>query len=185
MNNKKRIHIPSKAYIVKRLKESWPWYLLLLPGLIYLIIFAYGPMSGLLIAFKNYRASKGIWGSPWVGFKNFEFLFKTGDVWTALFNTVFYNLFFIFVGTAVSVLMALMLYEFKNRLVKTYQTALLIPYFMSWVVVAYVFNTLLDMEHGLFNQILGLFGKDAVNWYNEPEKWPLLLSFATVFITSG
>ena len=170
---------------LKLFKKNGQLTLIALPAIIAILVFNYLPLYGLILPFKRYYPAQGIIGSPWVGLKNFEFLFKTGDIWNALGNTIFYNLIFIFIGTAVSVLIALMLYEFKNRFVKTYQTALLIPYFMSWVVVAYVFNTLLDMEHGLFNQILALFGKDAVNWYNEAKQWPAILSLAGIWKNAG
>ena len=82
-----------KGYLRKRLKESWQWYLLLLPGLIYLIIFEYGPMYGVQIAFKNYRASKGIWGSEWVGFKHFIHFFQYPNFWKMIKNTLSITLY--------------------------------------------------------------------------------------------
>lgn len=156
-------------------KKNGQLTMMALPAIIAIFIFSYMPLYGLILPFKRYYPAKGIIGSPWSGLQNFEFLFKTGAVWTALRNTIAYNLTFIALGTVLAVFIALLLYELKSRSVKIYQTSLLIPHFMSWVVVAYVVNTLLDMEHGVLNQIIRFFGGDAVLWYNEASRWPFII----------
>lgn len=110
--------------------------LLALPTIIMVIIFNYIPMYGLLLPFKDYKIGLGFWKSPWCGFKNFEFLFNGNDVLRATKNTILYNLVFIVIGTVASIAVALMLYNLGKKAVKTYQTILFIPYFVSWVIVA-------------------------------------------------
>lgn len=166
-------------------KQNLPLTLLALPTLIVIFIFKYLPLYGLIIPFKDYNVRAGIINSPWVGFKNFEFLFKSKDILYAVRNTIGYNLVFIFVGMFISVVLALMLYDVSKRSVKVYQTSMLVPYFMSWVVVAYIINALLDMENGIFNQVLNAFGIESVMWYNEPGPWPFIIILTYIFKSVG
>lgn len=181
-------NMPSK----RKRKNEWFYFkqnaqltLLALPAIAAFFIINYLPLYGLLLPFKDFNAKDGILGSPWVGLKNFRFLLTSDDILIAIRNTVLYNLVFIFVGMAVSVILALMLYEFGKKAVKVYQTAALVPYFMSWVVVAYVLNTLLDMDNGIFNNILEAFGAEPILWYNTPKYWPAILIITYIFKNAG
>ena len=135
------------------IKEDAPLYLMALPTVIYLIIFCYLPMAGLIMAFQNLNITKGIFGSPFVGFKNFEFLFSTTDAWVITRNTVCYNLVFIVVNLIISICMALMLSSLRSAIyAKTMQTVYMMPYFLSYAVIAIVVNAFLDRDDGLVVQ---------------------------------
>ena len=156
--------------------------LLTLPAILFFIIFHYIPMFGVVIAFKDYSYSKGILGSDWVGFKNFEFFFKSQDAWLLTRNTVGYALLFLVVGTIAAVVVALLLNEISNRhMIKFYQTSMILPYFLSWVIVSYITYILLNPNLGMLNQIMKAFGLEEVNWYSEKKYWPLFLTIVNVW----
>ncbi|MDD4849157.1 MAG: ABC transporter permease subunit [Gemmiger sp.] len=146
-------------------------------GLLYLFINNYMPMAGLVLAFKQYNARKGIWGSDFNGLKNFEFLFKTRDAWIITRNTIAYNAVFIVLGTIFSVTVAILLNEVRSaKAKKLYQTVTLIPYMVSIVVVSYLANALLATDNGFINtQVLAPLGQDPVAWYTTPGPWPVIL----------
>ncbi len=153
--------------------------LMALPGVILLFVFAYLPMFGIIIAFKDYRFNLGIFGSEWVGFENFRFLFGTNAAWRITRNTIGMNLIFITVNTSASLLVAILLNEvFRSRMVKYYQTLLFFPYFISWVVASYFFFGLLNAGNGLLNQWIVGLGLDPITWYREPQYWPAILTGA-------
>lgn len=154
-----------------------PLMVMCLPGLIYLVINNYIPMAGLVIAFKEYNYAKGIFGSDWIGFKNFEFLFRTRDAFVITRNTVLYNLLFIVINTAGSIVTAVLLSEVASKLLlRIYQTVILLPYLISIVIVSYLAYAFLATDVGFINKsILPLFGKEAVTWYLEAKYWPVIL----------
>ena len=147
---------------MKAFKKNLWLTILALPAILLLFVFEYLPMYGLVLPFKDFRYDKGFWGSEWVGFENFKYLFKSDVALNATRNTVLYNIVFIFGGMVVSVSIALMLFEMSNWAVKVFQTFLLLPYFVSWVVISYAVRAFLDMDYGLFNSILKMFGKEAI-----------------------
>lgn len=161
-------------------------YLMMLPGILFIIIFNYAPMAGLIIAFKNYNSVKGIFASEWVGFKNFEFFFTSQDALRVTINTIFYNAVFISSGLVVSLAFAIMLNETKNKaLSKLYQSSMLIPYFLSWVVVGYLSYALLNVDYGFINSILITLGKEPIQWYAEPGYWRVILPLANLWKSVG
>ncbi|NBD24528.1 ABC transporter permease [Paenibacillus glycinis] len=149
-----------------------------LPGLIYLFVFSYVPMFGIVIAFKNYRYDKGILGSEWIGLKNFEFLFASENAWRITRNTVLYSLTYIVVGMLLAVTLAILLTQVGKNWVKLHQTVLFLPYFVSWVVVGYIALAFLDNTSGYLNQLLGYFGLAPRKWYFESGPWPYILVIA-------
>ena len=159
--------------------------LLALPSIVFIFIFNYIPLYGLILPFKEFSVTQGIIRSPWCGLKNFTFLVKSKSILVAIRNTVLFNLVVIVAGTAVAIIIALFLYELGRKAVKTYQTMLLIPYFMSWVVVAYILNVLLDMKSGVFNSILKMFGKEEILWYNDGKYWPIILTVVQIWKNMG
>lgn len=167
----------------KRLMHYWPLYLMMLPGMIYLIINCYLPMAGIVVAFKQYNVRDGIYHSPGVGLKNFEFLFKTDAAWYITRNTVLYNLAFILLGTVSAIAVAIILNEIASRSAKQiYQTLILIPFLISMVVVSYLaFAFLSDGNGFLNNTILPALGKERVRWYSAPEYWPFILVFINLW----
>lgn len=150
------------------------------------ILFSYVPLVGCVIAFKQYRFDLGIFGSKWVGFKNFEFFFKSNDFWSVTWNTLSMNFLFIVIGTIVSVLLALLFYELNSRMAtKVFQTIFITPHFLSWVVVAYMAYAFLQPQYGFLNRFLNLFGIKSVEWYSTPKAWPSILVLASVWKTAG
>ena len=162
------------------LKEYWPLYLMMLPALLYLLINNYIPMAGMVIAFKKLNFAKGIWASPWAGLKNFKFLFASRDAWVITRNTLLYNVAFILVNMVVGIAIAILITEVKNiKLKKLYQSAILLPFLMSMVILSYIVYALLSAENGLVNNsILPLFHMDPIQWYQKPKYWPAILIIA-------
>jgi len=162
---------------IARVAAYWPLYLMLLPGTIYIIINNYIPMAGIIVAFKKFNFQKGIWGSPFTGFDNFTFLFKTSDAWTITRNTIGYNLVFIVLGTFISIAVAILLNELRHSLSKKlYQTVILLPFLISIVVVSYLVHAFLSTEFGFINKgILEPLGLSHISWYSDPKYWPAIL----------
>lgn len=163
-----------KGYICKRLKESWQWYLLLLPGLIYLIIFEYGPMYGVQIAFKNYRASKGIWGSSWVGLKHFIRFFEYPNFWKMIQNTLSITLLSLATFPC-AIIFALFLNEVKQtRLKKSIQMITYMPHFLSEVVVCSLIILFLNRTSGPINNLVAFFGGERVDYMGIANAFPVI-----------
>jgi len=167
---------------------SWlPYMLMAAPGLLYLIVNNYIPMFGLVIAFKDYNFSKGIFGSDWNGLKNFEFLFKTEDAFIITRNTILYNAAFIIINTIVAVAVAILLNEIRSRVFsRFYQSVILIPYLMSMVIVSYLVYAFLSIDTGFINKtILPVFGIEPIQWYSEPKFWPFILTIVNTWKQYG
>lgn len=157
-----------------------------LPGILFLLLFCYVPMFGIIIAFKKYNYADGILGSPWVGFDNFGFFFSYPDAWRITRNTIGLNLLFIASHTSVGIVFALMLNEIRRRFfVKAYQTIFFFPYFLSWVVVGFVVFAFLNLQYGFVNTILDTFGIKPVQWYAEAKYWPAILTIVTIWKSAG
>lgn len=163
-----------------------PVYLMMLPGLAYLFINNYMPLPGVVVAFKNYDARKGIFGSDWVGFANFEYLFKTSDAWTITRNTLLYNFAFLAVNTLLAVAVAILLSELTGRLKKAYQSIILLPNLLSSVIVGYLAFAFLSAKDGFLNHsILPLLGLQPVSWYSQPQYWPVILILVSAWKSVG
>jgi len=157
-------------------KKNWQLLILCIPALTAYILFQYVPMAGIVLAFKKYKYNLGIFGSEWVGFKNFEYLFKSPDLWRITRNTVGYSVAFLLVGLLVEVGIALLLYEIDNRKsLKFYQTYLQFPRFMSWVVVGFISYALFNPTYGVLNQLLSAVGVNRLDVYSKPSAWPIIL----------
>lgn len=160
---------------IKKVARFWPLYLMLLPGTIYLIINNYIPMTGIVVAFKQYNLRDGLYFSPNIGLKNFEFLFRTNDAWLITRNTILYNLVFIVLGAVLAITVAIILNEIRIKAAKqAYQTVILIPHLISMVVVSYLAFAFLSDGNGFLNKtVLPMFGIDPISWYNAPSTGPL------------
>lgn len=175
----------------KRKKNSFkrfvPLYIMALPALTYLFINNYMPLYGMQLAFRELDYSKGIFNGKFVGFRNFKFLFSTSEAWVMTRNTVLYNLLFIVVGLVFGLTVSILFNEIRSKVAaKFYQSALLIPYFMSMVIVSYLAFAFLSSETGFINNtILKLFGIDPVSWYSEPKYWPFILTFINIWKGMG
>ena len=166
----------------KNLGASLALLSMMIPGLLYLLINNYMPMTGIIVAFKNFNYSKGIWGSPWAGLKNFTYLFKTQDAFNIVRNTVCYNLVFIFLNNTCAVAVAIMLNSLRGKLnKKVYQTLFLIPYLISMVVVSYIGYGFLSQESGFINKILEMLGMQPISWYSEQKYWPFILTIINLW----
>jgi len=172
---------------LKRLKRYRMMFLLMLPGMAYLIVNNYLPMFGIVIAFKDYGHASWFLGGDWIGFKNFEFLFKTRDAWVITRNTLFYNGGFILINTVLAITVAILLNEVRHRfLSRWYQGVILLPYLISMVIVAYIVMAFLNAESGLFNKsILPLLGLEPANWYGESKYWPYILTLVNTWKSVG
>ncbi len=158
-------------------------YLMMLPGIIYLLINNYLPIGGLSLAFKKYDYSKGILGSAWNGLSNFKFLFGTKDAAMIIRNTLGYNFVFIVLGTVLAVAVAIILNEIRADLPKKiYQVFILIPYLVSMVVVSYIAFAFLSTDNGFINN--SILHK-RVNWYMTPKYWPFILTFVNLWKSFG
>lgn len=163
---------------MKRMQRvtNWQLFSLMVPGLLLMLLFNYMPMFGLTLAFKNFKFNLGFFGSEWVGLKNFEFFFKSGVVGRLVRNTLGMNLLFLAVNTVVTVLLALLLYELKNKMaIRVYQTIVFLPFIVSWVAASYALYANLSEVNGILNKVFDFFGIEGIRWYFTPEVWPTVL----------
>lgn len=170
----------------KRFKRFIPVYLVMIPGLVYLFINNYMPLPGLVVAFKQYNAGKGIYKSPWVGFKNFQYLFATNDALLITRNTILYNVAFIAINLVCSIAVAIILSELTGKIKNVYQSVILLPHLISSVIIGYLVFAFFSVENGFVNNnILALFGKEGVSWYSEPKYWPFIIVFVNTWKSIG
>lgn len=166
--------------------ENIQMFFMVLPGLILLFIFEYIPMPGIVIAFKDYNPNLGIWRSEWVGLKNFEFFFTSQDALRTIRNTVVYSVVFLVLGLVAALTLALMLFFLKSRrATKFYNTVVIIPKFMSMVVIAFIVYALLSPSYGVVNRMIEYFGGEGINWYMEPAYWPFILTATHIWQSAG
>lgn len=159
---------------------------MLLPAVIYTLVFAYYPMAGIVLAFKQYSYSGGIWGSPWNGLKNFEFFFRSGQAALVTRNTVLYNVVFIVTNTFFQLAIAVFLTEIRNdRYRKFSQSLMFLPYFISWVVVGVMAFNLFSTNYGFMNRLVTAFGGEPVSYYTTPRVWPFILTFFSLWKSIG
>lgn len=157
-----------------------------IPALAFLLLFNYIPMGGLILAFKNFRYDKGIFGSDWAGLNNFKFFLSSDNAWRITRNTLGFNLLFLFLGTVFAVIIALLINEVASKNGrKFYQTTMFLPYFLSWVVVGYMLMAFLDQNNGIMNSLLEKMGRDPVMWYMKPKIWVFLLPFIYIWKSVG
>jgi putative aldouronate transport system permease protein len=162
----------------KRIDNTLSLYFMALPLVIVVLIFSYIPMIGLVLAFKNYDFSQGVFGSAWVGFKNFEFFFKSGVAIRLIRNTVGLNFLFMIAVQILSITTALFLNEiFEYRIAKIYQSVFFFPHFISWVIVGFFSYAALNSNNGIINNLLSSINLPQVNWYASPALWPAILTF--------
>lgn len=190
MSTVKKLKKKNKKSWIKKVIENRELLLLTLPGTIWFLIFAYLPMVGIIIAFKNWRISgnfiESLFKSEWAGLKNFEFLFNSSDAWLITRNTVLYNLTFIILGIIIPVTLAILLRELLNKkLSKFYQSAMFLPYFLSWVVVSYCLFAFLSPEKGYLNGVIQSLGENKISWYTEPKYWPFIIIFMSQWKSIG
>jgi len=171
---------------VYEIRKNRYLYLLALPGLLFLLLFAYMPMLGHLLAFQRYRLADGLFGSEWIGFQNFEFFFQGNDWLRVTWNTVFLNGLFLVFGLGTAVVLAILLNEVTGKwFKKTAQSFVFLPYFISWLVVSMMVQTMFSSTEGMMNQALTALGFEGVDWYLSPGVWPYILTFVYVWKVAG
>ncbi len=160
-------------------RELWKnryYYLLALPAIALYFIFSYAPMPGIIIAFKNYNFRDGIFGSPWYGFKNFEFYFKSDDFLRTTINTLWINFNNILWETVLAVIFAIFINEVRKTFYKrAFQILMFLPYFFSSIIVAKFVNLLFNIDYGIINHGLAALGTAPVQWYLDPQYWVKIL----------
>ena len=161
-------------------------YFLALPGMIWFFVFAYLPMGGIVIAFQDFKAMKGITGSKFVGLKNFQFFFQSDDWIRIVTNTVFLNVLFIAFNTFTAVCIAIMVTELSGKWFKKItQSEMIFPHFLSWTVVAMFITAFVATDGGFINQILSVFGLGPVQFLASPQYWPVILVLLKVWHGAG
>lgn len=171
--------VQDKKFWKKRLRESWQWWILLLPGLIHLLIFSYGPMYGIQIAFREYRPTKGFWGSEWVGLKHFIKFVTYPNFWSMIRNTLSITLYSLALFP-IPVLFALFLNELRNLKFKKFvQMVTYMPHFLSEVVVCSMVVLFLDRTCGPINAFIEFFGGERQNFMG------IASAFPTIYVLSG
>lgn len=167
-------------------KSQWQLLSLCAIPIILVFVFSYIPMFGIIMAFKNYKFDLGILKSPWVGLDNFVYFFKGNDFWRVTRNTLSLNFLFISLGLISAVVFAILLFEVTSRkAVKIYQTIAIVPHFISWVIVGFIAYIFLHPQNGIMNQVLGVFGIPAVDWYSTPGAWPAILTVVSIWKNVG
>ncbi|QYR22277.1 ABC transporter permease subunit [Paenibacillus sp. sptzw28] len=180
---KKRGAVGSIFY---ELRSNKFMYALALPGMLWFFVFAYFPMGGIVIAFQDFKAVKGIAGSEFIGLKNFDFFFRSNDWIKIVTNTVFLNVLFIGFGTIAAVAIAVMVTEIRGKAFKKIsQSVMIFPHFLSWTVVAMIMTAFVATEGGFLNQILGAFGIPPVVFLSSPQYWPAILVLLKIWHGAG
>ena len=155
-----------KTGLFQKVRKNRIMLLMLLPAIAYTVIFSYIPMTGIVLAFKKYNYHDGIYGSPWVGLKNFDYMIVSDKLWSLTRNTLLYNIAFIVLGIVFEVGFAIMLSEINNRIFKKVsQTVMFLPYFISWVVVSTVMLNIFG-DNGVVNNILASIGGEPYSIYS-------------------
>lgn len=183
---KKKKYIGVKDFFIKN-RSQIPLLGMSLPAIILVFMFNYIPMFGIILAFKDFNVRDGIWASPWCGFNNFSYLFKSNDAFIMLRNTLGYNLLFLAVGLCLNLTLAIFISLLRGRWgKKIYQTIFIMPYFLSMVIVSYLVLAFLNMENGFLNRtILPVLGIEPINWYVTKAPWPFILPIVNFWKWTG
>ena len=161
-------------------------YIMLIPPLLYLLIFNYIPMFGTIIAFKDFNLVKGIWGSDWIGLDNFKYLFKSKDFYLILRNSILISFYRLIWSFPAPVILALCLNEIRHKAFKKVsQTIMYLPHFISWVVLAGMITQFLSPTEGIINYVLGFFGIDPIPFLQKPECFRTIIVASDVWKTAG
>ena len=170
----------------KKVKDNRTLLLMCLPAVVFFIVFNYCPLPGVYIAFTNYNFRDGIFGSPFVGLKNFEFLIQSGELWKLTRNPLLYNVVFIVLGNVVQITLAVMLNEVRNKYFKKVsQTIMFLPYFISVVLIGAIAFNILNYDTGALNTLLRETGGDPVKIYSMAGIWPFIIIFCQMWQQTG
>ena len=160
-----------------RTTENLSLWLMALPAIVLFLCFAYLPMTGVVLAFKSFRPKHGIFLSPWVGLKNFEFMFRNATFWMTVRNTLLYNVAFMVIGIVGPLVFAIALNEVRPKgAARMYQTLTIMPHFVSYVVVSVIVFAILSADSGILGNLYKQRGQQPIAFYSEPKYWPWILS---------
>lgn len=183
---KQKIPKNAKIPFMKVIKKKWRLLVMLFPAMLFVFIFSYIPMAGIILAFKKYQVAGGVFFSPWNGLRNFKTLFLTNKMWIATRNTFIYNLAFIFLGLIFEMGSAILLNEVLfSKFKKTVQSFMFLPYFISWVVAGAIMYNIFNYEKGIVNAVLKMAGMAPFDLYNTPGAWPFVLIFLKLWKQTG
>lgn len=171
---------------LKEVRKNWVLFLMLVPAIAYFIVFSYVTMPGVYVAFVNYNPNKGIFGSDFVGFKNFEFLIRNGDLVKITKNTLLYNGVFLLMSHMIQIVLAIMLSEIMNKIFKKIsQSVILLPHFISYVVVGVFAYNFFNFDNGFINSLLVNLGMERISFYSTPGVWKYIIVFFYIWKTTG
>jgi putative aldouronate transport system permease protein len=172
--------------LLRQVADSKILLLMCVPAIAFFIVFNYMPLPGAWIAFTNFNYREGIFGSPFVGFKNFEFLIKSGQLWQLTRNTILYNLAFIVLGNILQIAIAIMLNEIRSAFFKKIsQAAMFLPFFISAVLVGVIAFNLLNYDTGALNALIKQTGGDPIKIYSVAGAWPLIIILVHLWQSTG
>lgn len=173
--------------MISKLRKELPLHLMLLPGLVMIILFSYVPMAGVMIAFQKFIPAKGLFGDQkWVGFDNFEYVMSLPNFTQVLWNTLFISSLKLILGLIVPLVFAILLNELASNVIKrTVQTAIYLPYFLSWVVLGGILIDILSPSGGIVNEFLGLFGVSKIFFLGDNDWFPFTLIASDVWKNFG
>ncbi|MGZ7441123.1 ABC transporter permease [Paenibacillus sp. TH7-28] len=168
-------------------RRELPLHLMILPGLMLIVLFSYIPMAGVMIAFQKFIPAKGLFGEQkWVGWDNFEYVMNLPNFTQVLWNTLFISSFKLILGLVVPIIFAILLNELKNNLIKrSVQTAIYLPYFLSWVVLGGILIDILSPSGGIVNEFLGLFGISKIFFLGDNDWFPFTLIASDIWKNFG
>ncbi len=170
----------------RRIGQAKILLIMCLPAIIFFLVFSYGPLPGSYVAFTNYNYRDGIFGSPFVGFKNFEFLIKSGQLWLLTKNTILYNVAFIVLGNILQIALAIMLNEIRMKYFKKVSQAIMfLPYFISVVLIGVIAFNLLNYDTGAINALLERSGGDPIKFYSIAGLWPVIIVLFQLWQSTG
>lgn len=171
---------------VRTFRENFVFILFTLPALTYLFVFNYLPLAGSVLAFKDYRYDMGILGSKWIGWRNFEFLLTSNDLWRITINSIGYGISFILINTVLALILALLMYEVTNRSVlKFVQTSIILPNFLSWIMISFVVYIFLNAQSGVINTFMERQGIETFDWYTKADAWRFIIPFVNAWKNIG
>ncbi len=178
LNRKRRWKLAASSNI--------PLLIMALPGIIWFICFAYLPMTGVVLAFKNFKPKLGMYMSPWVGMKNFNFMFANATFWQTVKNTLMYNSVFLVTGVVFPMALAIGINEVRNKkLARIFQTTMIMPHFISYVAVSVIVFAILSADSGIMGHWFKNMGKQPIGFYSEPKYWPWFIIFINIWKGTG
>jgi len=186
MELKENRKIRSEKKSAKLSREQTELFILALPAIIMAFVFQYLPIGGLVMAFKEYNPNLGIWGSMWNGVENFKFFFQSQDAFRVVRNTLLFGIDFQVTGIFFALALALFLYEIRSRIaLKTVQTVMILPHFISYVLVAFIVYAILNPNYGVLNTALEAIGGKKIDWYSDYKFWPYILTIVNIWKNVG